>query len=309
MKEKPGSWRKKIKQHWVAIVVVAIVLAVVILLIVVGYGFDWTGFNGYNKVTITHTISGTNAGTTTRTEDYQPGKTLWDWLQLLFVPSVLTLGAVWFTARQNHDLQIAERQREAERELAVDKYREEALETYIDKMSELLLEKHLRKPQTKDDVRGVARVRTLRVLPGLDNERKRNVIQFLHESGLINKDDPIIDLHEADLRGASLDEAELEGANLSGAKLMEANLARAKLMEANLARAKLMGADLSRANLSDAYLQGANLSDADLRDAKLDGVDLQEANLEGATGISVEGLEKKAKTLKGATMPDGKLHS
>jgi hypothetical protein len=33
------------------------------------------------------------------------------------------------------------------------------------------------------------------------------------------------------------------------------------------------------------------------------------ANLEGATGVSLEELEKQAKSLKGATMPDGKIHS
>ena len=43
------SWWQQIKQHWVAILVVAIVLVVVIASIFVGYRFDWTGFNGNNK--------------------------------------------------------------------------------------------------------------------------------------------------------------------------------------------------------------------------------------------------------------------
>ena len=61
-----------------------------------------TGFNGYNKVTITRIISGTNSGTVTRTEEYQPGKTLWDWLGLLAVlaiPVVAGIGAAWFNAQ------------------------------------------------------------------------------------------------------------------------------------------------------------------------------------------------------------------
>ncbi len=95
------SWGQQIKQHLVTILVVAIILVVVIGLIIVGYRFDWTGFNGNNK----------------------SGKALWDWLQLLFIPAVLTLGAVWITARQNHDLQFAKGQRQAECELAEDKYR------------------------------------------------------------------------------------------------------------------------------------------------------------------------------------------
>ena len=228
-------------QKWVAMVVVAIVLVGVIVLIVVGYRFDWTGF---------------------------PRKTVWDWLQLLIIPLVLAVIALLFNLANSR----------TERQIALDNQRETALQAYIDKMSELLLEKHLRQSQTKDDVREVARVRTLRVLPGLDNERKRNVIQFLHESGLINKDDPIIDLHEADLRKASLDDAELEGADLSGAKLMKANLKGAKLMKANL------------------------------EGARLEGVILEEAILKDVTDIAIEELEQQAKSLKGTTMPDGSKH-
>jgi len=79
------SWWKQIKQRRVAIGVVGIVLVVVIALFIAGYGFDWTGFNGYNQVTTAHTTSGPSAGTVVRTEVYQPGKALWDWLQLLTI--------------------------------------------------------------------------------------------------------------------------------------------------------------------------------------------------------------------------------
>src|SRR5258708_19258020 len=90
------SWWQQINQHRVVIGVVAIVLVVVITLIIAGYWFDWTGFNGYNRVTIAHIISGTNAGTVTKTEEYQPGKALWDWLQLLIIPLVLAVAALLF---------------------------------------------------------------------------------------------------------------------------------------------------------------------------------------------------------------------
>ncbi len=52
------SWWEQIKQRRVAIGVVGIVLVVVIALIIAGYWFDWTGFDGYNQVTIAHTTSG-----------------------------------------------------------------------------------------------------------------------------------------------------------------------------------------------------------------------------------------------------------
>src|SRR5207244_3060680 len=97
--------------------------------------FFGTGFNGYNQVTIARTISGPSTGTVTRTEVYQPGKTLWDWLQLLSVlavPVVVGFGAVWFTTRQNHDLEVA-----------TDNQRETHLQAYISSMSELMLHENL----------------------------------------------------------------------------------------------------------------------------------------------------------------------
>src|SRR5215831_8884642 len=121
-----------LRKHWVATIIV--VFVVVMGLIIAGYWFDWTGFNGYNKVTITHTIIGTNAGTVTRTDEYQPGKGLWDWLQLLGVlaiPVVVGLGAAWYTAQQG---KVSDREN-------TDNQNETALQTYIDKISELLLDK------------------------------------------------------------------------------------------------------------------------------------------------------------------------
>ena len=42
--------------------------------------------------------------------------------------------------------------------------------------------------------------------------------------------------------------------------------------------------------------------------ADLAKADLSNANLKGVTGITVEELEKQAKSLKGAIMPDGKIY-
>jgi uncharacterized protein YjbI with pentapeptide repeats len=50
-------------------------------------------------------------------------------------------------------------------------------------------------------------------------------------------------------------------------------------------------------------LSGAILDGADLSGAILDGADLS-----GAKGITSEDLEKQARSLKGATMPDGSKH-
>jgi uncharacterized protein YjbI with pentapeptide repeats len=74
--------------------------------------------------------------------------------------------------------------------------------------------------------------------------------------------------------------------SMVGADRSEAYLFQVNLSKANLFGAFLRGADLSEANLSE-----ANLSEANLRDAKVTNEQLA-----------------IAKSLKGATMPDGSIH-
>lgn len=255
------SLSQKIKQYRRAIgvvVVVVFIVVVVIVLIIAVVMSNGTGFNGYNKVSKVHTISGPSAGTVTITEEYQPGKTLWDLLQLLIVPVVLAIGGFWLNQIQkSREEKTTEQQAKTEREIAEDNQRERALQEYIDKISELLLEKDLRESQPEDEVRTIARVRTLTVLPRLDGDRKRSVLLFLHESGLIDRNRSIIDLDGADLRNT-----DLSGADLDGADLGKANLSKADLVSANLSNA-----DLSHTNLEGAFLIGANRNGADLTDA------------------------------------------
>src|SRR6266566_7879794 len=239
VKRQFGTWWQKVKQHpFVTMGIIVLFIAFLAFTLAIHWlGWDWTGFAGYSPPT----------------PQYQRGKTLWDWLQLLFIPILLAIGGYWFNQIQKSRDESAAAQRDkTEREIAADNQREVALQAYLDKMSELILEKKLRDSAEEDEIRNIARVRTLTVLRRLDPIRKASVIQFLHESGLINKDKRIINLRGADLSGAIL----------SRANLCEANLSTANLRGANLSRA-----DLSRANLRIANLSGANLSGADLRGA------------------------------------------
>jgi uncharacterized protein YjbI with pentapeptide repeats len=292
LKERFHSWWQKIRQRRVAIAVTIAIIAVAIALIIVGYWFDVTGFNGYTQVSTIHTLSGPTAGTVTRTEMYQPGKTLWDWLQLLIIPVVLAAGGYLFnfTVSRNESQAATDRDK-TERDITSDNQREEALQSYIDKISELLLEKQLRESQAEDEVRTIARVRTLTTLPRLDPKRKGSVLLFLAESGLIG-DHPTIDLNRADLSGvqlykpwlseANLQETDLSKADLYEAYLLGANLSKADLYEAHLAWAVLHAVKLREANLIGADLHGAELGEADLREADLTEANLLSANLENA---------------------------
>jgi len=304
----------------------------VIWIILQGYSAAWTGFADFTKPN----------------SDFVRGKTLWDWIQLFIIPLVGSVG-IYLLNRADRESErrrakenaILEQQRaneraKLEREIAIDRQQEAALQAYLDRMAELLLEKKLRVSEN-EELRNVAKIRTLTVLRGLGPRRKGLVLLFLYESGLIGQP-PIISLAEADLDGAEvngdgdevnkvdltgvnlvkarLDEAKLDGAVLTraelteawaeGASLIEAVLDMADLVGTNLAGANLAGADLTGADLAGAYLLGANLTDANLAGANMTGVLLEEAVLTGAK-VSDEQL-LSVMSLRGATMPDGTKH-
>jgi hypothetical protein len=144
---------------------------------------------------------------------YAYGITLWDWIKLLIVPAVIAGGGLWFNRQQ----------REREVEIAERRAQDEALQAYLDQMSGMLIpntdQPSLYKARPGDSLSSVARARTLTVLARLDGNRKPRVVQFLSESGLIERGHNIISLLLADLRkakmeGASLREIDLRGANL-----------------------------------------------------------------------------------------------
>lgn len=293
-----------------------VVLGLAVLMIVGGYLFGW----GWTGLTV------------------PPTKTLWDWMQLLIIPGVLAGGGLWFNVQQSQrqqnlsdeqhkkDLELAEAQRKTESELAeqrrqadmdlaLDQQRETALQTYLDRMAELLLQGKLRGSQVGDEIREVARARTLTVLRQLDKGRKAALLKFLYEAKLIESEKAIVSLNGADLSGADLtatdlSRAALVGANLSearliGAILVGANLSEATLRSANLFEADLSGANLSRASLSEGSLSGANLSRATLSDAYLSQADLSGANLVGA---NLSRATMNDAILSGANLSDADLN-
>src|SRR6266700_2653255 len=293
------SWWQKTSKTLDAVVILMLVVQIaLVVVIVLGYtnNWNWTGLHG---------------------------RTLYDWLQLLIIPAVLAIGGYLFNFATSR----------TEREIASDRQREDALQAYINNMSALLLEKNLRKSGEGDEVRNVARVRTLTVLPRLDKNRKATVLLFLHESGLIITGKSIVDLRDADLSGAFLRLANLSEANLRGTNLCGANLSFATLTKADLSLAHLEKADLSYVHLNDATLcfvhleeanlyatglrrtnlRGAYLNGACMDNTFLQGADLDKATLYEATLYEVNLKDakvtdeqfKQAKSLKGTIMPDG----
>ena len=277
-----------------------VILGVTVLLIWIGrsdFAPDWTGL-----------------GETVRPIDpniiHQPAKTLWDWMELLIIPTALFVLGFWFnsTVRNN------------ERQTEQDRLQENALQSYFDQMAELLLEKSLRHgSDLGDEVRDIARVRTLTTLERLDGVRKGILLRFLHEAELINVNKAVISLTEANLRGmslyrgflmeANLSFTDLDNANLSEADLFRADLHGVMLTNGNLRKVNLEGASLNRANL-----RKSNLSEANLRRIQLVGANLSEANLTNANlqeaGLIRANLEKASlrnADLTGAYLYDSSL--
>ena len=294
----------KARRWRVAIILVAIS---VVLLAAVLIAMTTAGFGPYDEA----------AGTA------RP-PTLWEWLGLLIVPLAVAIGAAIITyvqkrteldiadkARQEDrrnaekarkkDHKIAQQARASEQQIAGDRLRQASLEVYYDRMTELLLTHKLREAAAEAEERSLARARTLAVARGLDEERKAQLLAFLQTSGLIGRNNPVIDLRGVDFSGADLHLADLSKANLGGANLSEANLGGANLSEADLGGANLGGANLGgaylsgaillMANLSGANLSGVVLSKADLRGVGLSGADLSMADLSGA-GLSGTNLSR-----------------
>jgi len=254
------------------------VIVALVVVVILGYHFnwDWAGLGSYSPPL--------------KENNFQRGKTLWDWLQLLIIPVVLAVGGYVFNYTASRNEQKSTQLRDqTERDIAADNQRENALQAYLDKLSELLLVNDLRESTEDAEVRKIARVRTLTVLRRLDAERKGSVLKFLHEAILIDKNKRIIDLNEANLREADLYRAGLSGAGLSGAYLGGAGLGGAGLSGADLGGAGLSGADLSGAKLIYAKLRGANLFFANLSGANLSEADLSGANLYEALQLHLFG--------------------
>jgi hypothetical protein len=167
---------------------------------------------------------------------------------------------------------IATQQDARQRELEEQRAEAAALQAYLDQMGQLLLEEDLRTSEAGSDTRLLARARTLTVLARLSARPSE---------GDSNKEQAVEFLSEAEL----VQDLDGKGPVIS-------------LEESELGGIDLDDEDLRGANLTSARLEGADLTDAVLTDAVLTGV----------KGVTNEELESQARSLEGATMPDGSKH-
>jgi len=146
------------------------------------------------------------------------------------IGALVALGGV-FTA-QMVSIALDNRRTQEARDLEVQRAGEAALQNYFEAVGELLIEKPLLRASPGDNLSTVVRAQTLSVLEGLDPERKRILLLFLYESGLIYEHKLVVSLAAANLSNATLREADLRLATLNGTDLSSANLLKADLNEA-----------------------------------------------------------------------------
>jgi uncharacterized protein YjbI with pentapeptide repeats len=231
---------------------------------------------------------------------HPPGhtRTLWDWLHLLLVPVILIAGFGWLSIQQaQSNLQLSRQQHDTTLQIADAQQQATTLSNYEASISDMMLHDGLRTSQPHSTVALVAEVDTATTLRQLEPAGKGSLLRFLYETALINNDTHVIGLSELDAHNANLVNIDLRdtylfGLDMHGSDMRGVNLSFATLNYVSLANSNLAGADLQGSDMRDTDLTGANLSGANLKDV----TELTSAQL------------AKAKSLTGATMPDGTLH-
>lgn len=195
------------------------------------------------------------------------GKSLWDWMTLLAVPSLIGFATVLINAAQ------ADIERVRLQELAV--------QQYIDRISDLSLdERAIAHPQQS---LAIGRAQTTAILQIADKDRTGRVLRFLQEMDLLQEyavNLEFLDFTGAELKGLQMDSMDLEGSILRGADLENGSFRNADFEEA----------DLRGADMEDADFRGADFEDSLMKGAELDHTDLRGADLSLAVGLTLSQL-------------------
>jgi uncharacterized protein YjbI with pentapeptide repeats len=284
-----GLW-KFLQSYWVTIIVVVLgAMGLIWGLFLYFGGWYWTGVYAFE------TVSWTDPRTQIVTQ-LNPGKTLWDLLDLIIIPLVLGIVAYFFNKQQKEvELENAKKERKNDQQIAQDRIQEDTLQNYLDRITKLIQE-GLSETEENRPLQIIARAHTLTAVRQLNEERKGILLRFLRETDLINKNESKIITFGIDFSNVNMDHVKighhqyrenlkavnLSAANLSGSSFVGANLEESELHSAILIDANLSEANLNKASLWMAHLNNANLRDADLSEARLNSTNLTKAILTNA---------------------------
>lgn len=233
----------------------------------------WTGFGKYDE-----------------NKDGPRAKTLWDWLDLLIIPFVLSILAWSYKESEKENIKRSEEERS----------QNEQLDSFINIMTELITNHDLGKDEASSETSTIARTRINLAFSNLNGERKGQVLQFLFEANLINKKPKI------SLIGGNIKNSILNGIVLSNAEIRGAYFTNVLIKDANLNGAIFIGCNFENADLSNSWVEGVDFSYANLENAKLKNMDLTSVNFSKAilTNANLEGstiLQSQLLTLQDKT--------
>jgi uncharacterized protein YjbI with pentapeptide repeats len=222
-------------------------------------------------------------------------KSLWDWLQLLVVPSMLAFGAFYL----NYSSEARDKK------LADEQHKQEVVKDYFSKMQSLILEeKRIRISETpseqikrdyysknssssKDqqklspESQSIARALTLAVLDEVNGSQKGKIIAYLAEAGLIEQPTPAIRLNSANLK-----EIILEDINLDKVMINYANMTGANMTDVTFRNSDISYSDLSNSTLKNVNFNNPNYIEDQIKAPKTAGVTkIGSVNLKGSTII------------------------
>jgi hypothetical protein len=153
--------------------------------------------------------------------DFLPSHLMWLWgvvnspwgpIVLLVLGLIVMFQVVTARLPRIQELETQEQRRE-----------QEALDAYAAQMNRWLHDQNrpLRGLPQEDEVRTSAQEATLAILEKVGPEGKRRVMRYLHSQKLVEGENPIISLGDADLSGANLADMKLVGTNFKGANLSD----------------------------------------------------------------------------------------
>jgi len=211
-------------------------------------------------------------------EQFSNEKTLWDWLDLLIIP--LAIGVLAWSFKES--------EKEKADKLEDERMQNEGLDSFIKIMTELIIKHNLASTHSTPETRTIARTRINLAFSNLNGTRKGQVLQFLYESGLIDKNPTIklvggnikyavldgIVLIESEIKGAYFNEASIKDSNLNDAvftscDFTDADLSGSLMRNVDLSYTKLIKAKLKNMDLTSVNFEGANLTNADLRESDI----------------------------------------
>lgn len=231
------------------------------ILIVIGYWAIypissplWTGFGPYDEL-----VNGPRS------------KTLWDWLELIVIPFVLSLIA-WF-------LSLSDKKHELERE--TDAQHQKTLIDFLEKIHELVVTDRLGDSSCTSDINQLARSYILFVFRALDKNRKAEALQIIYEMKLINCM-PKIKLHGANLNNSHLESAPLIGVEIKGAYFKNANFKHANLQNSIFLGSNFCNADFRNSNLTNVDFSYSDLTNANFKGCQLSSTIFSYAKTQGA---------------------------